>query len=465
MRTATLALLAILASQRPGPPESPSAAIVLAEQHVDVPRAAELRAVVSAQCGECAWDTEGREAVTLVIRVDGRYSQHLPLVRGGSADYSVMLGSADAGRHTVRLEIDPATTASGLMRAGVATARLAITPVFPDSPEQLALALAPFVYARPDTVGRFTDVPVFMWYEREPTERGALYRYSVIFTNEDGGTPTDRLMATWGRTTDIEYLYSVEVDRAGGIVAEDYQGPEHEVRAFRGKREGRHPLLWVATDNNMVRDVGDVAVRYAPAPQSADLTGVARESLMDANPWLYAVMAQELRREGKIVDDAPPGQDRIPDPRRFVYVEACGEVGNAALAFAIGGVRLPTSAPIVVGGAAAGRQADRARSSSSWLPSDRGLRRYRIVRDGCFRAAIPVPAGTRTSDLRALRVFAYERPPSEGKPPVPPTPVRLTHINKLFLLDEQFVPGRSLLKWQGTEAILVDGAPFEIRIP
>src|SRR6185295_16487399 len=224
MRAAALALLAVLASavdaglQTTSVPSTKT--IVLAEQSVDLPRAAELRAVVSAQCRECAWDTEGREAVTLTIWIDGRYSQHLPLVRG-SADYAVMLGSADAGRHTIRLEIDPATTASGLRRDGVATARLAVTPVFPDSPEHLGLALAPFVYARPNTVGRFTDVPVLMWYEREATDRGALYRYSVIFTNEDGGTPTDRLMATWGRTTDIEYIYSIEVDRAGGIVAED----------------------------------------------------------------------------------------------------------------------------------------------------------------------------------------------------------------------------------------------------
>ena len=346
MRAATLALLVILAARAPrswsgslrgtaskAVPDTTT--IALAEQSIDLPRAAELRAVVSAQCGECAWDTEGREAVTLTIWVDGVYSQHLPLVRGGSADYSVMLGSADAGtpHHPPRhRSSDDGVRAQ---RDGAATARLAVTPLFPDAPEHLALALAPFVYARPNTVGRFTDVPVFMWYEREPTERGARYRYSVIFTNEDGGTPTDRLMATWGRTTDIEYIYSVEVDRAGGIVAEDYQGPEHEVLAFRGRREGRHPLLWVATDNNMVRDAGDVAVRYAPAPQAADLADVSREAVMDANPWLYAVMAQELRREGKIADNAPPGQDKIPDPRRFVYVEACGNVGNAALAFAV----------------------------------------------------------------------------------------------------------------------------------
>jgi len=459
MRAATLALLAgVVWSAGPfrdrARPESldsslilsqskdeHASAIVLARQEIDLTRDAELRAVVSAQCGECAWDTEGREAVTLTIWVDGRYSQHLPLVRG-SADYSVMLGSADRGHHSVRVEIDPATTAAGLRRDGAATARLAITPVFADAPERLALALAPFVYARPNTVGRFTDVPVLMWYEREPTERGTLFRYSVIFTNEDGGTPTDRLMATWGRTTDIEYIYSIEVDRAGGIVAEDYQGPDHKVLAFRGKREERHPLLWVATNNNMVSDTGDVKIRYGPAPQAADLTGVSREALMDANPWLYSVMTQELRREGKIAEDAPPGQDKIPDPRRFVYIEACGEVGNAALAFAVG-----------------------LRSTPTWLSSDRGMRQYRIVRDGCFRGAIPVPQGTRATELAGLRVYAYERPPAEGKPRVPPTPVHLTSINTLFLLDDRFVPGPPLLKWRGRETIAADGPPFEVKIP
>jgi hypothetical protein len=438
MKASTFARLAILAATlRTGSAQEGAAPVVLADQSVNLTRAAELRAVVNAQCRECAWDTAGREAATLVIRVDGRYSQHLMLVRG-SADYNVLLGAAEPGRHTVRVELDPATSASALKAEGAATARIAVTPVFQDAADHLALALAPFVYARPNTVGRFTDVPVLMWYEREPTERGALYRYSVIFTNEDGGTPTDRLMATWGRTTDIESIYSIEVDRAGGIVGEEYQGPDHKILPFRGKRDGRHPLLWVSTDNNMVRDVGEVSIRYAPAPQVANLDRVSREAVMDANPWLYAVMARELRREGKIADDAPPGQDRIADPRQFAYVEACAEVGNAAVAFAV-------------------------RAGGAWVMSDRGAG-HRIARDGCFRSATPLPAGTRAADVDALRVFAYERPPTEGKPPVPPTPVHLTRINSVFMLDEQYLPGPSLLSWRGSETIRAGGEPFEVAL-
>jgi hypothetical protein len=327
-----------------------------------------------------------------------------------------------------------------LRAEGAVKAQIAVTPVFQDAADHLALALAPFVYARPDTVGRFTDVPVLMWYERDATERGSLYRYSVIFTNEDGGTPTDRLMATWGRTTDIEYIYSIELDRAGGIVREEYQGPDHKVLPFRGRRDGRHPLLWVSTDNNMVRDAGDVVVRYAPAPQPASFEAAARETVMDANPWLYAAMAQELRREGKIGANPPPGQDKIPDPRRFVYVEACGTVGNSALAIGV-------------------RVRDR------WVDSDRGRDDYRIARDGCFRVAVPLPDGTRIADVRALRVHAYPRRPAEGKPAAPPTAVRLTHINRVFMLDQHFIPGPSILRLQATATIDAGGPPFEVQIP
>jgi len=146
------------------------------------------------------------------------------------------------------------------------------------------------------------------------------------------------------------------------------------------------------------------------------------------------------KREGKIEDDPAPGHNAIPDPRRFAYVEACGQVGNAALALAIG-VR------------------------DQWIPSDRGMRQYRIVRDGCFRIATPLPAGTRPSDIRAIRVQAFERPPATGAMATAPDPVRLTRINKVFMLDEHFLPGSSILTWEGSAAIRAGGDPFEVRIP
>ena len=147
--------------------------------------------------------------------LDGNYSQHLQLVRGETVtDYRIALGQLAKGLHRLTIDRDPALTAPA---AGPATIDVeTFSTLRPGrSDDYTALSMAPILYARPNTVGKFTDLPLVMWYERVPTSRGRQYRYSVIFSNEDGGTQTDRLMATWGRTTDIEFVYGVEVDEAG----------------------------------------------------------------------------------------------------------------------------------------------------------------------------------------------------------------------------------------------------------
>jgi hypothetical protein len=414
----------------------------------DVAGAGEVAVTIVAGCRGCDWGTTGREAAALRIAVDGHYSQHLLLSRGETpTKYRVALGPLARGRH--RLTITREATLSA-PHAGPATIEVSRIETLGDRDqvERLAQEMSPILYARPNTVGRFTDLPLVMWYEVVPTARGRQYRYSVIFSNEDGGTSTDRLMATWGRTTDIEFVYGVEIDESGRVIAEEFQGPGHEVPAFTGRHESRHPLLWVSTDNNMVSESGPTAQRYALVPERFDLTDRSREAVMDAQPWLYAVMSQELAREQKIVDAAPPGNGTIPDPRRFVYVETCAEVGNAALAIEIGARR-----------ASAGPD-----GALDWIPSDRGLRQYRIVRDGCARIATPLPTGVMPSDIRALRVLALERPPANGAAPVAPNPVRLQRINTLFTLDDRFLPQPSRLEWRGSTTIAPGGPPFELPI-
>lgn len=394
---------------------------------------AETIARITVNCGACDWETAGSEGVVLAITLDGRAPIHLPVTRSGTADYEVLLGPVAPGQHTVSIAPDPNLSATSLRDASAATFSIDIDQIPATSSAHQALSLAPFIYARPDTVGQFTDVPLLMWYEVEPTARGKRYRYSVIFSNEDGGTPADRLMATWGRTTDIEYVYSVEVDTNGSILSEDMQGPKHEILPFQGRREGRHPLLWVSTENNMVLDHGTTTVRYAPAPELADLTDVSRERVMDANDWIYAVMVKELVREGKIVADAPPGRGAIPDPRRYLFIEGCGEAGNNAIAV---GVRV----------------------RGEWHSSDRGVPEYRIARDGCYRAAIPLPTNSDARDVEALRVQAFRRKEKVGD-----TPSRVTRLTMLFMLDELFVPNPSAIHlWQGVAMLQPGGPPFEI---
>jgi len=404
--------------------------------------AGEAVAVVRASCERCDWEIEGREAATVRISIDDRYSQHLMLARGAdAAEYGITLGHVEAGPHRIRIERDAALSATDAGAVSIATVDVRVLPQ--GSEEALAQSMAPLLYARPNTVGKFTDLPVFMWYEILPAAGGRQFRYSVIFTNEDGGTATDRLMATWGRTTDVEFVYGATLDAQGRLVAEEFQGPGHEVPAFRGRHEGAHPLEWVSTDNNMVSESGPTEIRYAPAPERFDLTNASREIVMDAHPWLYTLAAKEMTREKKVADDPAAGTGVIPDPRRYVYVEACTELRNAAVAFSV-------------------RAADPS-GSPRWFDSDRGLPQFRIVRTGCFRGAVPLPRGAAAAD--ALRFRAYRLPPRpNAPPPTGPSSVVLTRVNKVFSVGADFQPKQSLFSWTGRSELQLDGPWVELPL-
>jgi hypothetical protein len=422
-----------------------AAAEVLRTETFDVARPSEVVATLHAGCAGCSWAEKGREAAALVLTLDGRYSQHLFLARGEQpAEYQVALGAVDAGTH--RLEIALDRKASARRVRGAAVERVEVRVVPEGDAAHDALAFAPVLLARPNTIGRFTDLPILMWYETEPTPRGTRRNYSVIFTNEDGGTPADRLMATWGRVTDIELVYSVERDASGRVLEEVFQGPKHVVTAFAGVHEGRHPLLWVATDNNMVSDRGRTTRRSAPAPIPFDLASASREAVMDANPWTYRVSAEEARREGRIVPAPKPGSRKIADPRRYAYLEACGEVEDAALSFA---VEVMTSS-----------------GERRWFESDGGLPAFRVQRSGCFQAAVALPPGATGASVSALRIRADTRLPREKEPPLPPGSgaARLTRVNRLFLLGEDFAPGPSLLRWTGGAKLKPGSPPLELRV-
>ena len=149
-------------------------------------------------------------------------------------------------------------------------------------------------------------------------------------------------------------------------------------------------------------------------------------------------------------EDAVPGSRLVPDPRRFAYLEACADVKDAALTFAV-----------------ATRGSD---GRLAWHESNGDEPKYRIERspdhfpNGCFRGAAALPAGTRDTDIAGLRFRAYTREPDEGEKPLRPgaATARLTRVNKLFRLGEDYLPARTLLAWSGDLPIEVDGAPAEV---
>jgi hypothetical protein len=425
----------------------------LAERSFELGERSEVVATVSASCRGCDWGRKGHEAAALELRVDGRYSQHLFLARGeASAPYRVSVGSLPPGPHRLAVTLDPRRSAHRAREVSVDG--LAIAAHAAGTPEALRLAHAPILEARPGSVERFSDLPLLAWVEEEPLANGGRrLRYSVVFSNEDGGTPPDRLMATWGRLTDLEYVYGARLDAAGHFAAGEYQGPDHRLLPFAGRREDDHPVLYVTTKNNMLRDRGRATVRLRPAPALFDLSGTSREAVMDAEPWSYAVSAGEARREGRVDARARPGSKRVPDPRCFATVEACAETRDATVAFSV-----------------AVRSDD---GTTRWFDSDAGLPAFRIGRratefpNGCFRGAVALPPGTSAGRVTALRFRSFTRRAREGEPRLPAGSgrARLTSVNRLFLLGPDDQPAPSLHSWRGDLELPADGPAVELPLP
>lgn len=278
-------------------------------------------AILSVAATDTCGATAGARVSAAGVWVDGRYDHELLLFPGSGRDrYDTLLGPFEAGRHEVELRPSSFWSPAPCVQPG----RTDVTVVDTGSPRHVLLGHAPVLELRADTVGEQTDVPLYEYVERESANGDDLLRYTVVFSHEDGGTQTRALLARWGRTTDIEQIYEASI-RGGRAIREEFQGPDHETRAFNGRRRGAAPILLVATLNNMVTDRGRGIAAVRPVPEPADLSRATRESTLDGRPWAFRVMQQELEAEGRIAADAPV-DDRwlrvAPDPREHAYLEA-----------------------------------------------------------------------------------------------------------------------------------------------
>ena len=396
----------------------------LLERTFRVTEESELVLTLSASSPGASWVSQGREAAAVRLFVDGRYQQDL-LLYGGEAsfDYVVSLGRSLPGEHTLRVEHHLPLSAPGVERPKVTAAR--VDPIARGQAEFLALAYAPILYARPDTIGRFSDLPLLLYCETEAGEKGGkVYRYTVIFSNEDGGTQTSGLMARWGRTTDIEWVSEVHLDAQGQLVRQLFQGVNHETRPFSGESEAAHPLLQVASVNNNFADQRKSETRFALRPIPVDLSRASRETVMDAHPWTYRVMAEEMIREAKITAERTLGQS-IRDLRDYVYLDAQSTQQNGgAVSFAV-----------------------KLTGDPRWYVSDLGIPSYKIERSGHYRTTILLPSGTRPEQVERLAVRCDLPTNPRGAADVARAATarcEVGAIQRLFFLDSTFQPGMGL---------------------
>ena len=283
-----------------------------------------------------------------------------------------------------------------------------------------------------------TDTPVFEYHEILPAQTPGhkVIQYTVIWSNEDGGTNTPDLMARWGRTTDIEWAYRVEVDAQGKPVPGTgvYQAPNHATLNFAGAYEGSRPLLETCTSNNNLCDTVDDPMRFSLAPLATLPAGQPREYLMDTNPWIYPVMAQEMTREGQIESPSDPATPAVGDQRTYLYLAVThtaspsNQAGNVGLSI---GVRLKGS--------------DTLYTSHHAIPSSS------ITREGAAATTIELPAGTEPSDV--AEVVGLRTPVTETG-----ASLTVTRITRAFFLQQDYLPGDSFIDWTG-EKTLTQAAP------
>jgi hypothetical protein len=205
----------------------------------------------------------------------------------------------------------------------------------------------------------------------------------MIWSNEDGGTNTPALMARWGRTTDIEWIYRVVLDGGGRIVREEYQAPNHETKPFTGAKHGRHPLLVNVTSNNNLEQVTDPRgvdnLRFFLPPDRTLPAGRAREAVMDAEPWTYQVMAMELAREGELEPVPSPDTPLVSDQRNYLFAEVDKDTAYPA----------PPAPGTWVGTALAVRL----RGADRWYTSHHDVPDWSIQRDDPAATTVELPPG------------------------------------------------------------------------
>ncbi|HEU4759662.1 MAG TPA: hypothetical protein VFT91_06730 [Dehalococcoidia bacterium] len=387
-----------------------------------------------------AWEKPGAESAVVSLWVDGAYTSDLVVFSSEPLTRRLALGHLEAGPHTLSARLAGDRSPPGARLAKLKD--VAVSAVPPGDAEYTALRHAPVLYGRrlPSLGSPFqnatTDTPLLAWHETQPASipGHSVIEYSIIWSNEDGGTDTPALMARWGRTTDIEWVYRLEVDEVGDRVPGSavYQGPGHLTLPFAGAFEGDHPRLQTCTSNNMVCAFANDPMRFFLAADATRPTDRARELLMDENGWTYQVMAAEMLREGKVEPLPDPATPEMSDQRNYLYVELDKDTlpPNPQIGPWVGvaiGVRLAGDPTV--------------------YRSDHGIVDWSVQRDSPAAVTVELPLGTTAGDV--VQIIAYRV--VVGFETL--RQVEVTDLNRAFLLSDSYLPQPSFVEFHGSATL------------
>ena len=371
------------------------------------------------------WAVSEMESAVLTFFIDSNYTdrnQDIVLFNGDqSFIYQVSIGRFDSGTHTLQFYFDGEKSSPNADHIHIE--KLEIITIKSDDENYDIIRLSPILYGRDDNY--YTDTPLLMWHEIEIAGIYRWLKYSIIWSNEDGGTSTSNLMSRWGRTTDIEWIYWVRIDSTGNILEDYFQGSGHSTSSFHGARVDDHPILKTVTLNNMVSDIGISDYKFFLSPQRYKDEDYSRELLMDNNPWTYKIMTGEMINERKYEYPADPFTVDVSNTRNYLFLEFNSLMQGNYLRLTFG-VKL--------------------KDDLSWYYSDHNDPAIQSVnKSGWRRTTIELPEGTHIYDLDSLKIIGYH----DGD-----FSIILTDLSKIFMLSDDFTLMEYPLVWE--ENVVLD---------
>jgi hypothetical protein len=330
-------------------------------------------------------------------------------------------------RYSVKISVEPPVSGHGLSQPGVLPPQAVLLAgtlemVSPANPQYLAYAYAPVLYGR--STSALHDVPMVIYANVAAAPQGAhVLSYVAVFSHEDGGTGYLPFLeqGMWGRMTDIDNAMSFTVDKGGSVTGPKYlwggeaagfpdsqTSPQEVDEPFTGVWWGTHPVLRDATGNNQFADFGTTAFRFQLAPVAAPAPGSVREAVMDANPFTYEVMADEVGRWYTDLSTSPASPD--PGQAEQYAIIDMATTGRGVSSVAVD-VRLS--------------------GSDQWYRSDLGWG-FPLVGTGHVRTVVKLPLGWGQSTITGLQLAV--------EPPAAASTVAVHYVHIQRFTGTQVVP-------------------------
>lgn len=341
------------------------------------------------------WEVKGREAVLADVEVDGSVQQQLMLYAGARRHkYSVFLGDLAGTNHTVRVR-------EGNRRAWR----------YAGAGGACSSAFAPVLFEMKNAIGMFTDIPLITYVEKLTENGQQILQYTVIFSNEDGGTSTRSLMARWGRTTDIEYVYRAYLKPGGTLDKAIIQSRGHKDIEFNGP-------FWCPSD----ADAGD---RQQHGGRRRPERGTLSARAVSGR-FVEGVAGGRHGREPDYVagDDFGVGTGK---QAAAVWRGAGGRPSR------IRGTTSTSQAHVQPGKAAIAFVV--LHKNGQYYYSHKGRTCDSIERSGWVRSTIELPPGTTAGDLKSINPLCVYWPKSPSDVSCGPT-----EIKSLFFLTRDKLP-------------------------